>query len=214
MTTTDNRPETLLQIAGAPPRQPRLDASVLVLIDAQQEYTTGRLPLDGIAPAVAEAGRLLALARARGVPVIHVVHHGTPGGPLFDPEAPTGRIVAEIAPDPGEAVVVKRLPNAFAGTDLRERLADLARASGREELILAGFMTHMCVGATARAALDLGLRATVVASATATRDLPDPLGGAVAAASVQRAALAALADRFALVVADVDGLVAADAAAG
>src|SRR5690349_14190012 len=81
----------------------------------------------------------------------------------------------------------KRLPNAFAGTGLEAAV----RATGRRELILAGFMTHMCVSSTARAALDLGYRTTIVAGATATRDLPDPTGlGVVPAADVQCAALA------------------------
>jgi nicotinamidase-related amidase len=75
---------------------------------------------------------------------------------------------------------------------------------GRPQLILAGFMTHMCVSATAKAAVDLGHRVTVVANATATRDLPDPLGGTMAAEQVHRGALAGLADRFAIVVPSVE----------
>ena len=68
-------------------------------------------------------------------------------------------------------------------------------------------MTHLCVEATARASIDLGFKATVVASATATRALPDPLGGAaLSAAEVQRNALAAIADRFATVTPNVDAL--------
>ena len=60
---------------------------------------------------------------------------------------------------------------------------------------------------TARASIDLGFKATVVASTTATRDLPDALtGGIVPAAEVQRNALAAIADRFATVAKDVDAL--------
>src|SRR5262247_2677655 len=103
-------------------------------------------------------------------------------------------------PAPGEPVVGKRLPNAFASTDLADRL----HALKRPEILLVGFMTHMCVEATARAAIDNGLKATVIANATATRDLPDPVGGpAVPAAEVQRNALAALADRFATIVPDV-----------
>jgi hypothetical protein len=39
----------------------------------------------------------------------------------------------------------------------------------------------------------------VAADAAATRDLPDPMGGSIAAAALHRAALAALADRFAIV---------------
>lgn len=71
----------------------------------------------------------------------------------------------------GDAVVEKPLPNAFAQTDLAERL------SGQNELVLVGFQTHMCVSSAARAALDLGFRVTVAADACATRALPDPVTG-------------------------------------
>ena len=68
-------------------------------------------------------------------------------------------------------------------------------------------MTHMCLQATVRAALDLGLKATVVAAATATRDLPDPISGeAVPAAQVQRNALAAMNDRFATIAATTEAI--------
>jgi hypothetical protein len=51
------------------------------------------------------------------------------------------------------------------------------------------------------------LKATVIAAATATRDLPDMLTGTVIpAAEVQRNALAALADRFATIVPSVAAL--------
>jgi nicotinamidase-related amidase len=66
-------------------------------------------------------------------------------------------------------------------------------------------MTHMCVSATARAALDLGYQSTVLSDATATRDLPDPAGnGVVAAADLHRAELAALSDRFSIVCRSAD----------
>ncbi|WP_076606151.1 isochorismatase family protein [Cystobacter fuscus] len=117
----------------------------------------------------------------------------TPGG-LFDPRGPGSAFVPAVAPIDGEVVVTKGLPNSFAGTPLHDRL----KAIGRPELIIVGFMTHMCVSATARAALDLGYRGTVVAAAMATRDLPDPLGGVLSAAELQRAELAALGDRYAV----------------
>ena len=94
-------------------------------------------------------------------------------------------------------VVAKSLPNAFAGTSLEARLAQ----TGRKQLIVAGFMTHMCLSATVRAALDLGYKTTVVEGATATRDLPDGAGGIVSADAVQKAEIAALRDRFAAIVA-------------
>lgn len=189
-----SEPKTLLQLAGAPMHPSPWEQAALVIIDAQNEYTTGLLPLTGVTAAVAETRKLLDTARAKGTPVIHVVHVGKPGG-AFNPEGPGGQIVPELTPNDGETIVRKGLPNAFAGTDLVDKL----KATGRKELIIAGFMTHMCVSATARAALDHGYRATVVADACATRDLPDPLGGVIKAEQLHRAALTELADRFSVI---------------
>ena len=50
----------------------------------------------------------------------------------------------------------------------------------------------------------LGYHCTVIASACATRDLPDGRDGIIPAEVVHRANLAALADRFARVVESVD----------
>ena len=193
-----NPARTLLDLAGAPTHPSALDRSVLVIIDAQRDYLDGALPLVGIGPALEETAKLLALARREGVPVVHVVHHGKPGGALFNPTGPGSEILPAVAPIEDEAVIVKGLPNSFAGTELDRRL----KLIGRPELILAGFMTHMCVSSTARAALDLGYRNTIVADATATRDLPDGAGGVIPATALHRANLAALSDRFSIVVPD------------
>ena len=187
-------PKTLLQLAGANLAPPRLADAALVVIDAQGEYREGRLPLEGIDPALAVLAGLLECVRTAGGVVIHVAHKGRAGG-LFDRDAAGGAILAAAAPREGEAVVEKPLPNAFAQTDLAERLA------GRKELVIVGFQTHMCVSSTARAALDLGYRVTIAADACATRALPDPVtGGAISGAEIHHHALAELADRFAIVV--------------
>lgn len=199
--TTAAFPQTLLARSGATLTPPPTPDAVLILIDCQREYVDGALPLHGVQTALEVVADLLSRARAASVPVIHVLHQGRPGG-LFDPEGPGAATAPEAAPAPGECVVRKQLPNAFAGTDLLERI----RATGRTRPVVAGFMTHMCVSSTVRASLDLGLFCTVVASATATRDLPAADGGVVEATSVQRASLAALADRFALVLPQTGGL--------
>jgi nicotinamidase-related amidase len=192
-------PKTLLEMAGILPTPSRLSDAVIVVIDAQREYINGALPLPRVRPALDEIERLLGRARSAGTPIIHIVHHGKPGS-AFAPGTTGAAIAPQATPAPGEPVVGKRLPNAFASTDLGDRVAALKRPA----IVLVGFMTHMCVEATARASIDLGFKATIVASATATRDLPDPISGAIlAAAEVQRNALAAIADRFATVVPDV-----------
>jgi len=184
---------SLLALSGAPAHPAPLDRAALLVIDAQMEYVSGKVPLAGVGAALTEIAALLDLARSRGVPVIHVAHISPAGWPLFDAAGPYVAFAPEAAPRDGEAVVAKTLPNAFAGTDL----AGVLRTAGRPELILAGFMTHNCIYATAMSALDHGYRNTIVAAATGTRDL-----GAVPAAHIQRATLAGLADRAAIVVPD------------
>ncbi|MBS1882159.1 MAG: cysteine hydrolase [Actinobacteria bacterium] len=170
-----------------------LSASTLVLIDAQRTYTTGPLELDGIGASIDHAAELLARARAAGAPVVHVQHDAGEGS-LFDVGAESGAIVEALAPREDEATVVKAHPNSFFDTGLEQLLGDRSRP-----LVIAGFMTHMCVDATSRAAFDLGYSVNVVAAATATRPLPG-LAGEVPAATVKSAALAALGDAFAVVV--------------
>jgi nicotinamidase-related amidase len=191
-------PKTLLEMAGADQTPPSWDDAVLVLIDCQQEYVDGALALPEVAPALKECAKLLEMARVAGAPVVHVVHHGKAGGGVFDPEGPSGEVAADVVPLASETIVAKALPNAFAGTDLHAVL----EATGRTALVIAGFMTHMCVSSTARVAMDLGYSNTVVDTACATRDLPDGQGGVLAASDLHRAALVALSDRFSLIVRD------------
>jgi len=187
--------KTLLEMAGVKPTLAKLSDTAVIIIDAQNEYVSGKLPLTGVDAALKRLADLLAAARTAGAPSIHVAQRGRPGG-LFDPGSPNFQFAAEAAPRAGEAVVEKPLPNAFVKTDLDAKL----QATGKKALVIAGFMTHMCVSATARAALDHGYTVTVASDAVATRDLPDSLGGSdLPAEQVNRTALAELADRFATV---------------
>lgn len=187
-------PRTLMSMYGLPLAPSALSKAVVVPIDVQNDYR-GALRLKGVDEAAGVIARLLERARAAGTPVIHVVQRGSAGG-RFDLDAESGAIMPEASPIDGEPVVIKRFPSSFVGTDLLERVA----ATGRRELILAGFMTHMCLSTTARDALDHALRTTIVADAVASRDLPDPLGGdPIPGETVSRVALAELADRFAIV---------------
>ena len=190
-----NQPKTLLEMAGADLTPNALSDSTLVLIDCQMEYVTGGVPLPGVEDALAEAGKVLARARAADAPVVHIVHQGEAGG-AFDLDGAGGQIAPQVAQSGDETIIRKGLPNAFAGTSLHGDLQEL----GAKNLIFVGFMTHMCVSASVRAALDLGYRSTLVSGAAATRDLPTPAGGVIDAASLHDASIAALGDRFAIIV--------------
>jgi nicotinamidase-related amidase len=186
-----SEPKTLLALAGREPVPPGLAGATLVLIDYQNEYLEGPIALPSAAEAVERAAQLLQRARAAGATIIHVAHKGGSGG-MFDRGARRGQIIDALAPVAAETIVEKPRPNSFSGTSLAEAIG----VPGRP-LVFLGFMTHMCVSSTVRAALDLGHAATVASDACATRPLPRPGGGVIAAEALHEAELAALADRFA-----------------
>jgi nicotinamidase-related amidase len=190
---------TLRTLTGMPATPASLADSTLIMIDLQNTYTRGVMELEGVQPALDQAAELLDRARSAGIPVLHIQHDAGPGTP-YDVRAEIGAIVNRVAPRDGEPVIVKNYPNSFTGTDLNERLAP------GSNLVLAGFMTHMCVNSTARGAFSLGHHPAVVSGATATRALPGADGEPVSAAALQAASLAAIADLFSVVVAKASDL--------
>ncbi|MFK8844087.1 cysteine hydrolase family protein [Streptomyces sp. Ac-502] len=193
-------------VIGLDGRPPRLSESALLMIDFQNTYRTGVMALDGADQALGAAARLLERARAAGTPVVHIVNDGGEGTP-YDIRADIGAISDQVTPVAGEPVVVKRFPNAFHATELERTLSELGFGPGSgKDLVLAGFMTHMCVTFTAQGAFNLGYRPTVVADTTATRALAAPDGTVLPAAALRTAALTTVTDLFGLVVPTADGL--------
>jgi nicotinamidase-related amidase len=194
-------PQTLFALTGRGHAPARLKNATLLIIDAQEEYRSGALQLPGLDAALEEIAQLLAAARKQGSAIVHIKHLGIPDG-LLDPRGPRGLHLPEATPLPGEIIVEKRMPNAFSGTDLHERLQTL----GHLDLIVCGFMTHSSVSSTVRATKDYGYRCTVVDAACATRDLPTLDGQMISAADMHRAEMIALADNFAVVVPQASSL--------
>lgn len=191
---------TLRSLSGVIDSPAALATSTVVLVDFQNTYTRGEMELDGWDAALDAAADLLAKARKAGATVIHVQHDGGAGS-AYDIREDIGAIHDRVTPIKGEAVVIKHAPNSFVGTEL----GDLVDAAGHEDVVIAGFMTHMCVTYTTEGAFLRGNRPTVVAAATATRSLPS-VAGDVSAEQLHRSALAGIADLYATVVADVSDL--------
>jgi nicotinamidase-related amidase len=127
--------------------------------------------------------RVLAAARAAGLPVVHTreghlpdlsdcppakLRRGNPSQRIGDP-GPYGRIlirgefghdiVDELAPLPGEAVIDKPGKGAFYATGLGELLQD----AGVTHLVVTGVTTEVCVHTTVREANDRGFDCLVLA---------------------------------------------------
>ncbi|KAL9652631.1 hypothetical protein ABK040_003934 [Willaertia magna] len=170
----------------------------------QNEYTeTGQVTLVGVKEALQQGKILLERARKLGAPVIHIVHHGEPGKGFYDPLGEGGKINELVSPLEDEPVVAKKFVSAFIGTNLEEEI----KKTNRKELIVIGFMTHNCVSTLVRAAVEqYGLKCTVVADCTATRDLYLGNGQVVEAKHVQEGNLTGLRDVFASVVNTVDDI--------
>jgi nicotinamidase-related amidase len=191
---------TIRQLAGLPDKPAPLADSVVLVIDAQKEYTEGKLPLAGIEDSINALAIFLERARKAGAPVIHVVQISKPGGKIFNPGGTFVQIIDKVKPAECEIVIEKKLPSSFTGTTLGAELEKI----GRKDLIITGYMTHMCLNSTTRDAAEAGYRCTIVADLTATRDLPGLDGAIIPAEIVKAVSLASLADRFAIVLYKAD----------
>ncbi|WP_307847970.1 isochorismatase family protein [Streptomyces durocortorensis] len=119
----------------------------------------------------------------------------SPAGRRPRPGPGRGSAHPAVTPAEGEPVVVKQAPNAFDDTDLGEHVP------AGQDVIIAGWMTHMCVAFTAQGAFLRGNRPTVVADACATRPLPltgNPNG--IPSEQLHASALATIQDLYGVVV--------------
>jgi nicotinamidase-related amidase len=165
--------------------------SALVVIDAQQEYfaPVGKVVLPEGPAAIKGVARALEWARGAQVPVIHVVHESSrPNAAIFAPGSAALEVHPDAAPHAGEPILKKNLPGSFTGTALEETL----RKHGVERVVIAGFMTQMCVDTTARQAAHLGFSVTVLADASAAKDVSGPDGSVIPADVVHRTHLGSL----------------------
>jgi nicotinamidase-related amidase len=170
--------------------------TALLLIDFQNDYfSEGKWPLNGAKQAAEQGVKLLAEFRSKGLPVVHVRHEFlTDDAPFFIAGSEGAKIHPSVAAREGEPVILKHKPNSFRDTELQAVLTQLKI----HNLIIVGAMSHMCIDAGVRAAVDLGYGVSVAHDACATRDL-EFNGITVPAAQVHAAFMAALTPSYATV---------------
>lgn len=167
-------------------------ATALLVIDFQNEYFSGRMPIPDGMRALRNASRLIAMADRAGMPVFHVQHLSPAGAPVFAADSTNVQFHGELLPAAHHSVVQKTSVSVFPTTDIDQRL----KAAGIKTLIVSGLMTHACVAGAARDAVPLGYEVVVAEDACATRDLDNADGSVLPHAVLHRAALASIADTF------------------
>jgi nicotinamidase-related amidase len=170
----------------------------LLVIDMQRDFLDplGYVAQSGVDVSIlrrtiAPVARLLSVARAAGIPVMHTREGHRPdlsdltefkrrraagaGAPIGS-LGPLGRllvrgepghaIIDEVSPLPGEPVIDKPGFGAFYATDLEMILKALSISA----LTIAGVTTDICVHSTLREAVDRGFDCTTVSDACAAGD--------------------------------------------
>ncbi|MFC3551051.1 cysteine hydrolase family protein [Lysobacter cavernae] len=167
-------------------------ATALIVIDFQNEYFTGAMPISDGAAALANTRRLITFADKADIPVYHVQHVAPAGSPVFAIDGETVKFHPDMQPRPGDAVVQKQTVSVFAGTDLAEQL----KTVHIKTVIIAGLMTHACVAGAARDAVPNGLQVIVASDASATRTITRANGDTIDQDTLHRSSLAEIEDTF------------------
>jgi len=158
----------------------------LLVIDVQNEYFTGALPITHPAGHLEQILKAMDAAAGK-VPTVVIQHHfpqpemsffqkGTSGWELHD----------EIKARQHDLLVEKTLPGSFTNTALEDWLNE----NGITTVTIAGYMTHMCCDTTARQAVHRGFTVEFLSDATGTLDLSNE-AGEVTAEELQRSILCA-----------------------
>jgi nicotinamidase-related amidase len=150
----------------------------LIVIDVQNEYFTGNMPIEYPPVATSLPNILLAMdaAREAGVPVVVVQHDAPDGSPIFARGLHGWQLHAAVAERARDHLVNKQQASAFSGTDLAAWLTE----HGIDTLSIAGYMTHNCDAATIYEASHRGLQAEFLSDASGSLPYKNDAGTASA----------------------------------
>ncbi|MGK9185297.1 cysteine hydrolase [Priestia filamentosa] len=144
--------------------------TALIIVDIQNDYfPNGKMELSNPERAATNAAKVLEWFRENNKDNIFHVQHiaSSPELGFFLPNTEGAELHEIVLPLEHENITVKNFPNSFLKTDLESKL----REKGVTKVVVVGMMTHMCIDATVRAAVDLGFETTLIEDACATREL-------------------------------------------
>ena len=159
----------------------------LLVIDVQNEYFTGALPITHPVGHLETILRVMDAAARKGVPTAVIRHHQPQAdSPIFRKGSNEWELHAEVARRPSSILIDKSLPGSFTGTGLELWM----KSSGIDTVSICGYMTHMCCDTTARQAMHRGYKVEFLSDATGTLPVANS-AGSVTAEELQRSTLCA-----------------------
>lgn len=169
----------------------------LIVIDVQNEYVTGGLPIEypPVQTSLAHIGRAIDAAHAQSIPVIVVQHVSPPDASLFARGSDGAALHPVVASRAYDHLIEKDLPSSFAHTDLAAWL-DAHRI---DTLAVVGYMTHNCNVSTVLHASHAGMKVEYLKDATGALPYENDAGYA-SAEEIHRAFTVVMHSRFAAVV--------------
>src|SRR5271169_1759554 len=168
----------------------------LLVIDVQNEYFTGLLPVSYPRGSLQNILKAMDAAHEHAIPVIIVQHSATAANsPVFRKGSPEWALRPEVAKRPYDLLIGKNLPGSFTGTELESWLRD----NGINTVSICGYMTQMCCDTTARQAFHLGFSVEFLSDATGTLSFTNN-AGSVSGEELHRAILVTQAMRFSSVM--------------
>ncbi|MGH2481935.1 MAG: cysteine hydrolase family protein, partial [Ktedonobacteraceae bacterium] len=164
----------------------------LLVIDVQNEYFTGKLPVSYPQGSLERITQAMDAATRAEIPIV-MVQHSAPqaDSATFRRESPAWELHPEVARRAYDVLIEKNVPGSFTGTRLeawlREHLID--------SVTISGYMTQMCCDTTSRQAMDLGFGVEFLSDATGTLAFANS-AGKVSAEELHRAILVTQQIRF------------------
>ena len=136
----------------------------LILIDVQNEYFTGNLPIEypDVNVSLANIAKAAEGAVRAGIPIVVVQQTSPVDSPIFAEGSPGWQLHEMVAKLPRSHYVRKPMASVLTGTGLQDWL----RARDIDTLVLAGYMIHNCNDATARQAVHEGWAVELLDDAT------------------------------------------------
>ncbi|MRR56680.1 MAG: cysteine hydrolase [Deltaproteobacteria bacterium] len=174
----------------------------LIVIDVQNEYVTGNLPIEypTLDLSLPNIKRAIDAATQASIPVVVVQHVAPETSPIFAIGS-HGWELHPIAQVENALHVQKKQPSAFADTGLAEWL----RENGVDTLTVVGYMSQNCNESTIRHAADSGWSVEYLRDATGAVSYRNKMGF-LDAKTMHEASCVVLQSRFAAVMTTEDWL--------